>query len=75
MKMFGFFALALVALSFLLWVGGWIYWNFMYTMAQYWSTTYMLMLGVSLLAGVCGFLAIVCLAIGLVIGPKSPTSG
>lgn len=75
MKMFGFFSLAFTALAFLLWLGGWVYWNFVYTIGDYWSTTYMLMLGVSLLAGLCGFLALITLSIGLIVGAKKSTSG
>ncbi len=75
MKMFGLFALALTVLSFLLWIAGWVYWNFVYTIGEFWSTTYTLMLGVGLLAGVCGFLAVVCVAIGLIVGAKKSANG
>ncbi len=74
MKMFGIFALAFTILSFLLWLGGWIYWNLIYTIADFWSTTFKLMLGVNLLTGLCGFLAITCLAIGLIAGAKKSAS-
>jgi hypothetical protein len=75
MKMFGFFSLAFTALAFLLWLGSWAYWNFVFTIGEYWSTTYMLMVGVSLLAGVCAFLALITLSIGLIIGAKEKAAG
>jgi hypothetical protein len=75
MKMFGFFSLAFTVLASLLWLGSFAYWNFVYTISEFWSTTYVLMLGVSLLAGICGFLALLTLSIGLIIGSKEKTSG
>jgi len=75
MKMFGFFSLAFTGLAFLLWIGSWAYWNFVFTIGEYWSTTYMLMVGVSLLAGVCAFLALITLSIGLIIGAKEKAAG
>jgi hypothetical protein len=75
MKMFGFFSLAFASLAFLLWLGSWAYWNFVFTIGEYWSTTYMLMVGVSLLAGVCAFLALITLSIGLIIGAKEKSAG
>lgn len=70
MKTFGFFSLALAALSFLLWLFSFAYWNFVWTIGETWSNTYILMLGVTLLAGICGFLALFTISIGLIIGPK-----
>ena len=70
MKMFGIFALAFIALSFPLTIASWYYWNFIYTIADFWSSTYQIMLGVYFLAGICLFLAVTCLAIGLIVGPK-----
>jgi hypothetical protein len=75
MKMFGFFSLALAVLGFLLWLGSWAYWNFVVTIADYWSTTYVLMLGVTLLAGICGFLALITLSVGLIMGAKDSSGG
>jgi|SoiMethySBSTD1v2_1073268.scaffolds.fasta_scaffold104976_3 hypothetical protein len=71
MKVFGFFSLAFTALSFLLWLVTFAYWNFIYTISEFWSTTHMLMLGVNLLAGLCGFLALTTLSIGMILGTKS----
>ncbi|HJS52073.1 MAG TPA: hypothetical protein VJ781_09260 [Pyrinomonadaceae bacterium] len=70
MKIFGFFSLAFTALAFLLWLGSFAYWNYFYTISEFWSTTYVLMLGVTLLAGICGFLALTTLSIGLILGAK-----
>jgi len=70
MKIFGFFSLAFTALAFLLWLGSFVYWNYFYTISEFWSTTYVLMLGVTLLAGICGFLALTTLSIGLILGAK-----
>ena len=75
MKMFGFFSLAFTVLAFLLWLGSWAYWNFVFTIGEYWSTTYMLMVGVSLLAGVCAFLALITLSVGLITGAKDQSPG
>ena len=75
MKMFGFFSLAFTALAFLLWLVSFAYWNYFYTISEFWSTTYVLMLGVSLLAGVCAFLALITLSIGLIIGAKKSAGG
>ena len=70
MKMFGIFALASTILSCLLWMSAFVYWNFYYTLGLVYSSTDKVMLGVSVLAGLSAFLALVCLAIGLIVGAK-----
>ena len=70
MKMFGLFALALTVLSCVLWMASWVYWNFYYSLGLVYSNSDKAMLGVSLLAGICAFMALICLAIGLIIGSK-----
>jgi hypothetical protein len=55
-------------------VASWYYWNFVYTIADFWSPTYQAMLAVYFLGGTCLFLAVTCLAIGLIVGPKKPAN-
>ena len=75
MKMFGIFALASTVLSCVLWMASFVYWNFYYSFGLVYSSTDRLMLGVSLLAGICGFLALLCVAIGLIVGSKKSVNG
>ena len=65
MRILGAAAAALVVLSFILWLTGWIYWNFLGTFGP---TVGTVMQGVSVTGIVLEYLAILLAAIGVILG-------
>jgi len=65
MRILGAAAAALAVLSFILWLTGWIYWNFL---GSYGATIGTVMQGVSVAGILLEYLAILLAAIGVILG-------
>lgn len=75
MRLLGFASLALIVISFLLWLVGWVYWNFLAGVSSYGSVVAKVMQGTSFLGSLLEYLAILLIAIGLIIAAGRVSGG